>query len=882
MRRERMGLMAAALVLLAVGPSPAWADPPKRVLVLNSYHQGYEWTDDQTRGALAALGAPTKEIEIHLEYMGTKWVSDPRYFEQLRQSYRYKFAKLRFDAIIATDNDAFNFLRDHRDEVFGKVPTVFSGVNDLQPEELAGHDLFTGVNEVADFRSGLDLALRLHPGTRRIAVITDTSISGRKIKAQFMEATPAYRDRVEFEYLGDIEMGKLLERVASLPPDALVFHLLYFNDGTGKAFTNRESAALVSGAARVPVHGSWDFNLGWGIIGGKLLYGYGMGAVAGEMTLRVLHGQRIQDIPVVMTSPTLFMFDHRQLERFGIPRSALPAGSVIINEPPSFYAINKRLLWGGSLVMASLAAVVALLLRIIAQRRRAEEALREGEEKYRTLVDNVNVGIFRATAEHPGHFLQVNPAMARMFGRGPSDLLAARVADLFQDPNERTRLFEELSACGGVRDRECAMKKADGTVLSVSVTATVQRDEQGRSRWADGVLEDITERKRMEAEILRTQKLESVGLLAGGIAHDFNNLLTAILGNIALAKELASPGTEIVGSLADAEAASLRARDLTRRLLTFAKGGAPVKRPVSVAELVASSAQLALSGAKASCQLDIPGDVWCIDADEVQMGQVLTNLILNAEQAMPGGGTITIGCRNVAEAAQVPPAANVRMVELSVRDQGIGVRPENLGRIFDPFFTTKEKGRGLGLSTAYSILKQHGGSISVDSSPGAGSTFTLRVPASRSPATSPSPEAPRPAEGRGVASGKGKVLVMDDEAAVRGALGRMLAHLGYEVKCAADGAEAVELYSQAMGAGSRFDAVIMDLTIPGGMGGREAVRKLIEIDPRARAVVSSGYSNDPIMSDFGSFGFAGVIGKPYRLKELGDTLHEIIEKGEVT
>jgi len=512
----------------------------------------------------------------------------------------------------------------------------------------------------------------------------------------------------------------------------------------------------------------------------------------------------------------------------------------------------------------------------ITDRKRAEDALRESEEKFRTLVDNVNVGVFRASAGEPGRFLQVNPAMAKMLGHAsPGSLMEVEVGDLFQDRREGELLFEDLHAGGVVRDREILLKKADGAPLMVSVTATSHRDERGGSRWADGVIEDVTERKRMEAEILKVQKLESVGLLAGGIAHDFNNLLTAILGNISVARDLAPTGSALLEPLADAESASSRARDLTRHLLTFAKGGAPVKKAVAVGELVASCARLALSGSKAACELDTPDDLWPIDADEAQVSQVLSNLVVNADQAMPDGGRITIRCRNVLAESRAPPVADGRYVEIGVRDQGTGIHGDDLGKIFDPFFTTKDKGRGLGLSTAYSIVKQHGGSISVDSSPGSGSTFTVLLPASGSLA------AARPGGARHVVGGEGRVLVMDDEEAVQRVLERMLVRLGYHVECVSDGLSATELYARELRAGRGFDAVIMDLTVPGGMGGKDAVKRLLEIDPRVKAIVSSGYSNDPIMSSFRSFGFVGVIGKPYELEDLGEALHDTLaERGE--
>ncbi len=383
---------------------------------------------------------------------------------------------------------------------------------------------------------------------------------------------------------------------------------------------------------------------------------------------------------------------------------------------------------------------------------------------------------------------------------------------------------------------------------------------------------EMEERSRTEEELLKARRLESIGLLAGGIAHDFNNLLTAILGNISLAKMFVDPGHKAVVRLAEAEKACTRAKDLTQQLLTFSKGGTPITRTVSITDLLIDSASFALSGSNVKCEFDLPEDIWPAEVDEGQISQVINNVIINADHAMTEGGLIRVRARNVKVTHHDGLALKEgNYVKISVEDHGTGIPAENLPKIFDPYFTTKPKGSGLGLTTCYSIIRRHEGLISVESVVGIGTTFFIYLPASGKTATLPKGTADRPVQG------SGKVLIMDDEEIIREVAGQMLRHLGYEVCFAADGNEAIDRYSTARAEGKPFDAVIIDLTIPGGMGGKEALQKLTEIDPGIRAIVSSGYSHGPIMSEFRKFGFCGVAAKPYKIEDIGRAVREAID-----
>jgi CheY-like chemotaxis protein len=359
--------------------------------------------------------------------------------------------------------------------------------------------------------------------------------------------------------------------------------------------------------------------------------------------------------------------------------------------------------------------------------------------------------------------------------------------------------------------------------------------------------------------------------LAGGIAHDFNNILTSILANISMVRMFGDLKEDISEMITDAETATVRARGLTQQLLAFSKGGAPVKKPTSVAALVKDTAEFSLSGSNVVCEFSIADDLWVVEVDEGQIGQVIHNVVVNADQAMPTGGTIKIGAENVTVGKKTPlPLKEGRYVRVSIADPGIGITEKYLSRIFDPFYTTKEKGSGLGLSTSFTIVNQHDGTITVDSEVGMGTTFHIFLPASEERLVVEKKERKKPKPGQG------RILLVDDDESVRRSAGKILKRLGYQVKYAKDGAEGIRLYEKAMAEKQPFDIILMDLTIPGGMGGKEAIEKLLEIDPRAKAIVSSGYSDDRVLSNFEEYGFCGAVTKPYRIDDLAEVIDRAV------
>ncbi len=512
---------------------------------------------------------------------------------------------------------------------------------------------------------------------------------------------------------------------------------------------------------------------------------------------------------------------------------------------------------------------VVLVYLDITERRRALTALAESEARYRDLFDNASDLIQSVDAD--GRFRYVNRAWLETLEYSPEDVAALRIFDVLA-PDSRD-LWEDLLRASAEREPATRLQLAflSRSGRRVELEGNVDADPRDGSPGATrAILRDVTDRVRMEAEAARAQQLESLGVLAGGIAHDFNNFLTAILGNISLARVRGTCGDPVQTRLEEAERAAVRARDLTQQLLTFARGGDPLREEVSVAELVTEAVHFALSGSRASSEVVCQEGLWSAQLDPCQVSQVVHNLVINADQSMPAGGTTRVAMGNVEvggdEGLPLPPGPYVRV---SVEDGGEGIPPEVAHRVFDPYFTTKSTGSGLGLTTAYSIVRRHGGHIAFDSRPGEGTTFHVYLPATgRAAAGRADPD-------EDLAGGAGRVLVMDDEAMVRDAATAMLEFLGYEVETAGNGEDALARYEQELSAGRPFDAVILDLPVPGGRGGKEAVGRLLALDPAARVIASSGYSNDPVMAEYRSHGFRAVAPKPYRVNTLAGILRDL-------
>ncbi|MCL4456688.1 MAG: ATP-binding protein [Nitrospirae bacterium] len=519
----------------------------------------------------------------------------------------------------------------------------------------------------------------------------------------------------------------------------------------------------------------------------------------------------------------------------------------------------------------------AELYKEVSARREVEKGLLESEGRYKKLSEEFNalLDAIPDTLLLLSSDLKVtwaNKGAARSLGKEVSDLIERHCHELW---------FERSMPCadcyaiksfktGNVEASEVITP--DGRIWDVS--AFPLKEDDGTVKNVIIVSRDITEKRRIEEEMIKTDKLDSLGMLAGGIAHDFNNMLAAISLKIAAARIYADPEDKVFKKLNEAEHIIFTAKFLPQQLLTFAKGGLPIKESIFVRDLIDTSINLVMSGSDAGCEISLPDDLRPVEADEGQIIQVLTNLLINANHAMPDGGTVRIFAENIDIKPEASiPLKNGRYVKLSIQDSGVGIPEDHLQKIFDPFFTTKRGGCGLGLAVAYSIVKKHNGHIALESEVGSGTTFHVYLPASEKAVVMPK-------GGGTVYGGRGNILVMDDDKNILEFTGDILRHLGYSVELARDGGEMIEIYESAMRAGQPFDAVVIDLTVAGGMGGKEAIQELMRLDPSVKAIVVSAYFNDPVLADFRQYGFCGAFVKPYKVEDLNKELRNIIEGRE--
>jgi PAS domain S-box-containing protein len=514
-----------------------------------------------------------------------------------------------------------------------------------------------------------------------------------------------------------------------------------------------------------------------------------------------------------------------------------------------------------------------LVARDITAQKEADRAIRESEERYRDIVENSLDAIF--TCDRHGRYISCNQAMCEILGYGHNEIIGMSLGDM-TDPDTARALGVDFDR---VYDTEIPLRDVSYEIVSKGGRRIILRgnvrltSKAGMKMGLHGIMRDVTEQQVLEAHLQRTEKLEAIGTLAGGIAHDFNNILTAIMGHLNLARLYTEQKDRLTKTLSEAEKAVLRAAGLTRQILTFSKGGEPVKEVVAIPPLVHEAANIALGRAsRCTYETFYEENLSAVEADRGQLIQVLTNLLINARQAMPDGGLIQVraGKRSVRATDRVGTLPEGDYVYVVVRDQGVGIPSRSLHRIFDPFYTTKQEGSGLGLATCHSILTRHGGHIEAASKPGEGTAFTFYLPAKDS--------VPERLEERGerFEKGEGRILVMDDEESILVVAAQALKKAGYEVDTARDGAGAVALFRIAMEKQRPYHAVILDLTIPGGMGGLDTIKALKTMDSTVRGIVSSGYSHDPVMSNPMHYGFSGAMQKPYKLTDLTRTLSELL------
>ncbi len=518
-----------------------------------------------------------------------------------------------------------------------------------------------------------------------------------------------------------------------------------------------------------------------------------------------------------------------------------------------------------------------------ARYRRLLEESQLQTELYRSLLHSSSDAII--VYDTAGLVKYINPAFTKIFHWTLEELEGRRIPFLPESEREASMkhivaLINDNIPCHAFKTQRLTK---NGQLIDISLSASRYSDHNGEPAGMLVILSDISKQVAAEKEALKVRKLESVGVLAGGIAHDFNNILGAILGNISLAQTHTDQNSELYKILADSEKATLRAKNLTQQLLTFAKGGEPIKKVTDLKSIIKDSTEFVLRGSNVKCSFNFAADLKPARIDAGQISQVIQNIVINADQAMPDGGKITIKVENAKISADSQTDLEPGIyAKITIIDQGGGIPQAILDKIFDPYFTTKAENSGLGLAITHSIIKKHGGIIKVTAGtcpqPNPGSTFTIYLPATdrEIPGDNLNPESViRKSDNR--RPDNRTVLIMDDEEMISELLEKILKASNFKTLVAADGREALAIYRKNISTGSRIDVVIMDLTVPGGMGGQEATKKLLEIDPQAKVIVSSGYANDPIVANFKNYGFKAALSKPFRMQELLATVEKVLQ-----
>ena len=852
----------------------------RRILILNSYHQGYLWTDQITDAVRNQIAPHFQDVEFYIESLDAKRLHSEALTQNLLQNLKLKYRNTRIDIIVTSDDDALLFMRRFHDGLFPGVPVVFCGVNGEENLRGIPRQHFTGLLEVLDVKPNLELIRKLCPETDKIYVVSDSTTTGIALRRLMGDAARDFPD-IRFIYLKGEELStdELIQQLRKLDRTSAVFMNVWFQDKNGSFIAYKDINPMMSRNCPVPIFGMIDMLIDLGIVGGKMNSGKTQGREAGAMALRILKGKATPaSMPIITQSRNEYLFDYRQLVRFGIPESALPPGSNIHHRPFSFYEAYKGLVWG---VTSIIIVFLVMIITLVINRRKLQTAKAQLIESRRNLaitLDSIDEGVI--TTDISGSVTSMNPAAERLTGCSIQEAAGKpfdEVCVLYRSgadepiPSPVTGVIQ--SGTVTYLDSFSLLLTQDQQKRHVADSCSPIRDEENRIQGAVVVLRDATEEFALQEKLRQSEKLRSVGELAGGIAHDFNNVLMGISGAAEiLESETSEEGKRFLNIIRDA---ARRAASLTSRLLIFSRKKQLVMAPVDTHALLNHTASLLSHTVdkKIIIQIKNEAPLSIITGDDSQLQNAVLNLGINASHAMPDGGSLDFSTRNVfldqgyceASPFDLTPGD---FIEVEVRDTGVGIPPENLRKVFEPFFTTKEqgKGTGLGLSAVYGTIQSHSGAINLYSEPGKGTVFHIYLPL----ATGASPETHPEME---VCHRKACILVIDDEDMIRSTLQAMLESLGHQVLTASDGLEGLDSYRAKA---ASIDLVILDMIMP-RMNGRETLEELRKINPELRILISSGFSRGDEVRVLQSKGRCDFIRKPYIRQELIAALNRLMD-----
>lgn len=873
-------LLHLALLFTLSSVSAASANGAK-ILMINSYHQRMPWVADIVKGVEDVLQPEKNDYTLYVENMDSKEFHSPDYFDTFQHYLRVKYQQTSLDVIFSSDNNAYDFLRSHRDTLFPGVPVVFCGVNNFHSGQLNDMPGFTGVAEIFSAKETIELALQLQPEIKRVYIINDYLKTGRlwakDIESSLLQL--AEEKNFEFEHSKNLLLEELLHTVAGFKNDTVVLLGAYFADQDNQPIRYEKIAELLSQWSSVPVYSLIEFVIDEGLLGGHVISGYYQGYSMAQIGLNILIGTAPQAIPVMLRGSNKPIINYQQFQRFGLKPSRIPRNIDIINKPYSFYGEYKREIWlVCTFIILLLGTIIALTLNSI-RLRRARTELSRSEEQFRQLAN----ATWEAVVIHrDGILLQANELFTEMFGFEQDELLGKQFsrhifnteshAELFPQPtSEHTAQNISQRTYEGTDFFQTDAKKKDGSHFPIEV-----RSRYMTFRGQDVsvlAIRDLSERKSMEDKLAQSQKLEAIGTLAGGIAHDFNNILSAIIGYSELTLLSLDKNTQFHKNIDSILRAGHRAKGLIQQILTFSHKSEELKEPIHLSKTVAEAMKLLRASIPSSIDFvtELHSDSYVL-SDTTKIHQIVMNLCTNAGKAMPNGGTITVLLHSVElDETSVEGYSYVQpgpFVQLTVQDTGTGIPEQIRTRIFDPFFTTRKKGdgTGLGLSVVHGIVKDAGGFIAMHSKQGQGSEFRVYLPKLENPFA----ETENTAEL--LSAGSEIIMLVDDEKDLIEVGLQTLQTLGYTVEGFVDPHDAAISFKQNP---DSYDLVITDMTMP-KLSGDKFSAYIQSIRPDIPIIMYTGFSENFSEKDAEKMGVKKFLIKPVDLSTLTTAVREVL------
>lgn len=921
--------LVSVLAIQGIHTSSAKAiDRAFNVLVLNSYHIGYSWGESVLKGIRNELEVSNLPLNVHYEFMDTKQHSPNEIFSPLYRLYERKYKNAKFDIIIASDNNALNFLVKYRETLFPDTPVAFCGVTRFSQDLLQGKSGFTGVAEHVDIAETIKLAQLLFPRTQNIALVSGGVTTSSKNNLQHArDVKPQFAGQLNFIELTKLNPQDLKNKLAQLPKHTVILYLSYYRTPDGTILNVKDSTSLVANSSGLPVFSPWQYTLGHGVLGGKMLSGEQQGENAAQLALKVLKGTPVADLPVIHKQQNKYIFDYRQLKQFSISREILPHSAQILFEPQTLFYKYKSIILIATASFAWLALTIIVLLWMLKEKNKTAKLLKREEERLESLLalnDQADTSLellVQFGLERIRHLLRATTAVyfnvnadnsidkyctctiqKTIWQNVTTPVQTSTLPEPWRtvleqkkvcrlQPNQRNTQpwpldvgqfknsialpiweAEKLQALIILGDEEISFSSSDERQLTLLMQGVMNLIQKRRARERE---------KQLASELRHSQKMEALGTVAGGIAHDFNNIIGAISSCCELALDDVPKDNPAHEDIKQALKAAYRGKQIIGRIRTFSCRSEATAEPIHFPSLVEECIELLQTLLPSTIDLNLSinsSGSGTVIADAGELHQIIMNLCLNADHAMFGmHGTLSVSVNEItitSGATKVPhDLQEGQYLCLAVSDTGIGMNADILPRIFDPFFTTKKEkgGTGLGLSTVHGISKKYGGTVSVESLPEKGTTFYVYLPM-----VTDSSSAEVIDHETMELQGTENILLVDDDKEILYSVHKFLTKQGYTVSASTSSADAFDRIQQNP---MQYDLLLADQIMP-ELTGLELAKAAIKVKSDIPVVIYSGFEGEDVTlftQQAAEVGIAAFVPKPFRNSELGSVIRNALD-----